>query len=122
MKILVVDDEISIGLVTKDFLSSLGYGVDVANSGLEALALLDVNQYDLMLTDIEMPEMDGWKLIKEVNGRAEGRKMAIIVMSGSLADNQTRRIHVLSKPFSLATLNQAVLAALKSINRAGETE
>lgn len=64
--ILVVDDEIAIAELSNKTLSSKGYKVHVANSGLAALDILKNNKIDLMVSDVIMPNMDGYKLSAKV--------------------------------------------------------
>jgi len=65
-KILVVDDEPAVLEVIQKILLDRGYTVDVAANGLEALQLLEQNSYDLMLSDVKMPQMDGMELLQQV--------------------------------------------------------
>lgn len=58
-KLLVVDDEVNQGILYKQELEDEGYNVDVANSGTEAIDKLKNTQYDLVVLDIGMPDMDG---------------------------------------------------------------
>jgi PAS domain S-box-containing protein len=65
-KILVVDDEPAVLEVIQRILADRGFLVDVASNGIEALNLLDQNSYDLMLSDVKMPHMDGMELLQKV--------------------------------------------------------
>ena len=58
-KILVVDDEINQGMLYEQELEDVGYDVDVANSGQEALDMVRTGGYHLVVLDIGMPDMDG---------------------------------------------------------------
>src|SRR5438270_9653066 len=69
-RLLVVDDEENILLTISEVLRLEGYAVDVAASGRAGLALLDGNEYDLILTDLHMDEGDGLSLLQEVRRRA----------------------------------------------------
>jgi PAS domain S-box-containing protein len=64
--ILVVDDETSICDLSNNLLSSKGYQVLVAHNGEEALSILEKNKIDLLLSDVIMPNMDGYKLAEKV--------------------------------------------------------
>ena len=66
MKILIVDDEKLIRTVIKEYCENNNYTTDEASSGLEALQKLKTNDYDLMVLDIMMPEMDGYTMLKEL--------------------------------------------------------
>ncbi len=65
-KILVVDDEPAVLEVIQKILLDRGFTVDVAPNGLEALRLLEQGGYDLMLSDVKMPQMDGMELLQQV--------------------------------------------------------
>lgn len=68
-KILVVDDEPAILEVIQKILLDRGFRVDVAPNGIEALRLLEQVNYDLMLSDVKMPQMDGMELLQQVGFR-----------------------------------------------------
>lgn len=62
-RILVVDDSLSMRKILSKDLADKGFEVSTAASGLEALDMLESNRFDLMVLDIEMPEMDGFELL-----------------------------------------------------------
>ena len=64
-KILVADDEESVRLVLKQMLEAVGYKVDTAADGSQALAKMKADNYDLLIADINMPVMDGVELLKK---------------------------------------------------------
>lgn len=66
-RILLVDDEVEITEINKRYLTQAGYEVNVAHDGQEALELFQKYSIDLIITDIMMPNMDGYDLIGEVN-------------------------------------------------------
>lgn len=66
MKILIVDDEELIRNVIKEYAKMEGYKVTEAENGLEALELVKMNDYDIIIMDIMMPKMDGYQAIKEI--------------------------------------------------------
>ncbi len=65
-KILVVDDEPAVLEVIQKILLDRGFTVDVAQNGVVALKLLEQSSYDLMLSDVKMPQMDGMELLQQV--------------------------------------------------------
>ena len=65
-RILVVDDEINQGLLYEQELTDDGYNVDVANSGAEAIELVKNTDYDLVVLDIGMPDMDGLEALGQM--------------------------------------------------------
>jgi EAL domain-containing protein (putative c-di-GMP-specific phosphodiesterase class I) len=80
-RLLIVDDETAILRVLKRLLELAGYEVDTVDSVLAALAALEAGTYDLVLSDIHMPDMDGLQLVREV--RARDADIAILLMTGS---------------------------------------
>lgn len=72
LSILIADDHKVNRMLLRSQLSSLGYQIDEASNGLEALALIKSSDYDLLITDLNMPEMDGISLtstVREFNSR-----------------------------------------------------
>ncbi|MCJ8056016.1 response regulator [Shinella sp. CPCC 101442] len=65
-KILTVDDSASIRLTTRVTLSNAGYTVTEAVDGLDGLSKLQAGEYDLVITDLNMPNMDGLTMIREL--------------------------------------------------------
>ena len=67
VRILVIDDERSIRNTLKDILGFEGYAVDVAENGSSGLELVKNTEYDIILCDIKMPEMDGIEVLDNGN-------------------------------------------------------
>ncbi|OHV72672.1 response regulator [Ensifer sp. LCM 4579] len=65
-KILTVDDSASIRLTTRVTLSNAGYSVTEAVDGLDGLNKLKAGEFDLVVTDLNMPNMDGLRMIREL--------------------------------------------------------
>jgi DNA-binding response OmpR family regulator len=97
-RILVVDDEPSVLDVTGEFLVREGHEVETASGGEEALDLLRRRTFDLLITDIMMPGIDGLELASVA---AEESKAAILLMSGGTTPRlRGRRMRFLRKPFT----------------------
>lgn len=79
-KIIVVDDEPSILLMLKKMLEKAGHEVDTASNGNEGIILFEKNKYDLLITDIIMPEKEGMETIIEL--RKKYPDLKIIAISG----------------------------------------
>lgn len=81
MRILVVDDEVEPRQKLQELLSNSGHSVVEAGTGLEALAVLDREPIDLVITDVVMPDLDGIGLVHRMKTEHEGVKA--IVLSAS---------------------------------------
>ncbi len=85
MKILVVDDEARILEMLQKGLSQMGgHTVEVASSGLEAIQKVDGDTFDLVLTDLKMPEMDGIELLKRIKGTRPEITVVVMTAYGSI--------------------------------------
>lgn len=78
MNILIVDDEILIRNVIKEYLKLENYTYDEAENGIDAINLVKKNKYDCILMDIMMPKLDGYSAIKEIKRTSDAK---IIVLS-----------------------------------------
>lgn len=79
MKILVVDDEAGARELFSTILAEEGYNVSLASNGAEALSMFKGDFFDLVLTDIKMPVMDGLQLLQEI--RKLGSKTDVIMVT-----------------------------------------
>lgn len=112
--VLLVDDDDTVRETSADMLEDLGYTVMQASSGPEALALLDGNEVDVMVTDIRMPGMSGLELSDIAGSRFQDLK--IILVSGYFVPQAiTRRF--LQKPFRTRDLDRAIQAELAALDR-----
>jgi CheY-like chemotaxis protein len=115
-RILIADDEAAGRDMTRAMLEAAGHNVACADNGVDALAALTAESFDLMISDIQMPEMDGLTLATKA--LALKPSLRIILMSG-YADGfakaealKPRLKAVLAKPVAPADLKAAVSAAL----------
>jgi DNA-binding NtrC family response regulator len=116
-RILVVDDDRNIVQVLRTRLQSQDYHVDVAFSGAEALKQWGSSQYDVMITDLKMPEMDGVELMRQVQTQ-NGNVQTIILTAYGTIDNAVAAIKegafdYLTKPFDSRELLFRVERALE---------
>ena len=117
IRILVVDDEAPIREFVARALNHMdGYHVETAEDGLEALDVLARSPFDLLITDIVMPGLDGIELALKV--AKDYPDMIILMMTGYATEKQRtygldHLIHkVVTKPFSLKQISAAVREAL----------
>lgn len=85
MKILVVDDEAPVREMLQRGLTQMGgYFVEVAQNGLEAIEKIEKEVFDLVLTDLKMPEMDGMELLKMIKGTRPEMMVILMTAYGSI--------------------------------------
>ena len=85
IKILVVDDEASIREMIKKGLSQMGgFNVETAQNGAEAIEKIEKEVFDLVLTDLKMPEMDGLELLKNIKGTRPEVMVILMTAYGSI--------------------------------------
>jgi two-component system chemotaxis sensor kinase CheA len=90
-RILVVDDSITTRELERSILQSAGYETEVAVDGLDALERLAHGRYDLIVTDIEMPRMDGFTLTQRVRADARLRELPVVAVTARENDEDRRR-------------------------------
>ena len=106
-KILIIDDERSIRNTLKDILSYEDYQVSLAENGMEAIKMVGANEFDVILCDKKMPEMDGYEATTVIRREFGGGSLPIIAVSASaFEDTQQRALDAgcnafISKPFKI---------------------
>lgn len=84
LRILVVDDEQDYCDVLEMILESNGYSVESANNGKEALECLDNGSFDIVISDLKMPVMDGYELLREIKNREYDCEVIILTAFGTI--------------------------------------
>ena len=104
--VLVVDDSITVRRVTQRLLKREGFRVALAADGLQALERLQEEKPAIVLSDIEMPRMDGFDLARNIRGDAKLRDIPIIMITSRIAEKHREHAralgvdHYLGKPYS----------------------
>ncbi|MDR3237861.1 MAG: response regulator [Spirochaetia bacterium] len=93
--ILVVDDSLPTREIESEILRSEGYKVDTAADGAEAFSAAKTNRYDLICTDLNMPQMDGFMLTENIRKNDELSNIPIIVISSRESEEDQRRAAML---------------------------
>jgi chemosensory pili system protein ChpA (sensor histidine kinase/response regulator) len=81
LRLLLVDDSVSVRKVVSKMLLRAGYDVTTANDGQDALEVLRQKTFDVVLSDLEMPRLNGYELIEDVRRRFSKEALPIIVMT-----------------------------------------
>ncbi|MDE7157354.1 MAG: response regulator transcription factor [Lachnospiraceae bacterium] len=125
--ILIIEDDMELHTMVKDYLISEGFETESAFNGQEACELADKKQYELVLLDIMMPQMDGLTVMKKIRTNSV---VPIIIMSAKDSDSDKAfglglgADDYITKPFSLTELVARIKAHIRRANQysAGENE
>ena len=104
--VLVVDDSLTVRRVTQRMLAREGYRVALAKDGLEALERLAEERPQIVLSDIEMPRMDGFDLLRNIRADERWRDLPVIMITSRIAQKHRDHAvelgvdHYLGKPYS----------------------
>ena len=117
MRFLVVEDEQRIADFLKRGLESAGYAVDIAGDGRSAMELVHGTEYDLIILDMMLPDMDGLKVLEKVRNRKASPPVLILSARGSV-DDRVKGLELgaddyLVKPFAFVELLARVRVLLR---------
>jgi two-component system NtrC family sensor kinase len=113
-RLLIVDDEPGIVDVLREVLSSNGYAVETANNGADALERITSGRYDLIISDLCMPEIDGQQLYKIVCDKKPHLANRIVFVTGDTVSSTSRAFleytgnRWFSKPFNIKEIEETV--------------
>ncbi len=115
-RILVVDDEMKMRRLLEMTLKNLGHEVVQAGDGVEALACFDEAPFDLVMTDLKMPRMDGMQLLRKLRERGEEVPVIVLTAYGTIETAvETMKLGAadyIIRPFEMETVELAVARAL----------
>lgn len=123
--ILVVEDEVRIRDIIRDYFTAHGLDCDLARDGEEALDLLRDHDYDAMLLDVLMPNLDGFSVCRVVRAKS---RMPILFLTALGSEEDVLQGYALgaddyvAKPFSLAVLLAKTRAVIRRSRGAGDSE
>ncbi len=118
LTILVADDDFATRLSITDYLEITGYSVIAAENGKEALGLVEEFGPHLIVTDITMPEMDGYEFVRRVRTRPAFRLLPVIFLTERTSTEERIRGYqmgcdnYLAKPFELSELGAVIRSLL----------
>ena len=110
-RMLVVDDNHVIRIVVSQMLSRLGYEVSSADSGENGLSIFLKNKFDIVLSDYEMPGMDGVAFACSIKKSSPRTRVVIMTGAGKetvFSRKSTAVDEVISKPFTLAEIDETI--------------
>ncbi|MDR4509035.1 MAG: response regulator [Candidatus Brocadiaceae bacterium] len=124
-RILLVDDEETLRWALYEALSEEGYEVDDTNDGIEALEMIKNTHYDLVISDLSMPTINGLQLVSEIKEIRPATKAVIITAYGS-TEAVIEAMHLgvsdfITKPFKIEHIKNVILSAMSdAANSEGE--
>jgi two-component system chemotaxis sensor kinase CheA len=89
--ILVVDDSVTTRILERNILRAAGYNVTVATDGLDALTKLLSEKFDLVLSDIEMPEINGFELTERLRTDNRFKNIPIVLVTSLVSEADRRK-------------------------------
>jgi len=121
MKLLIVEDEAKTGEYLRQGLSEAGFVVDLTHNGLDGHHLAMTETYDLLILDVMLPDVDGWRILKSI--REAGKEVPVLFLTArDSVDDRVKGLELgaddyLVKPFAFAEL----LARVRTLLRRGTT-
>lgn len=124
-RILVVEDDLDIQELLRNFLQEAGYDIVLANDGVEALSIFSAARFDLVLLDVMLPKIDGFAVCELI--RKQSKVPIIILTALNSEEEQIRGLDLqvddyITKPFSMPVLIRKIAAVLRRSAGAGEDE
>jgi len=117
MRLLLVEDDLPLAEALVTLLVSSGYAVDCVHDGEAARTLVAAEQYDLMILDLNLPELDGLSVLRSM--RAQGNRAAVMILTArGAAEDRVRGLDLgaddyMAKPFDIREFEARVRSLLR---------
>ena len=114
--ILIVEDDLDIQDLLRNFLQEVGYEITIASDGMEAIALFSSARFDLILLDIMLPKIDGFTVCELIRKQSQVPIIMLTALNGE--EEQIRGLDLqvddyITKPFSMPILIRKIAAVLR---------
>ena len=113
LRVLAVDDEEPVLQVLGDLLVMLGQDVEIAQGGAAGIERYSPERFDVVFTDLGMPEVNGWDVVQAVKSRSPDTPVVIVTGWGAQIEGRALHArgvdHVIAKPFSLEDVRDVLL-------------
>ncbi len=119
LDVLLVDDDAIVGNRLKPVLTKIGCEVEVYEDPKEALKKIDEKEFDIIVTDIMMPDVNGIQLLEHVQKKSERTK--VIIITGFATEALAREVmakgafDIIAKPFRPADLREVIIKAAEAL-------
>lgn len=125
LKVLIVEDNQANQMVLKGMLTKINIQPDIADDGLKAVERFDLQHYDLILMDCEMPEMDGYEATKQIRAKEKlfnrPRSMVVAVSAHARSDHKNKAIQVGMDDYMTKPITQGELLKIIQIAQTNRT-
>jgi CheY-like chemotaxis protein len=121
VKILVVEDNPTNRQVVVTVLQTLGYQPDIAENGQTGIEMAEVGGYDLILLDVQMPDIDGWTVARHLRQYVRDKRLAIVAITAGVTPEDRQRCFdagmddFVMKPFKISTLKDVILKYARNV-------
>jgi CheY-like chemotaxis protein len=117
-QILIVDDDPMIRFLVQEYLSASGFQVTACSSGSEALSVFASSPPDLVVLDMQMPEMNGLEVLARVRELPHGESVPVLLLSANASEARSEDgpnpDQFLEKPFQMSDLLEAVKSTVRA--------
>jgi PAS domain S-box-containing protein len=120
-RILIVDDNPTNRQVVLTVLHTLGYQPDIAENGQKGIEMAEVGSYDLILLDVQMPDIDGWTVARHLRQHVRSKRLAIVAITAGVTPEDRQRCFdagmddFVMKPFKISTLKDVILKYARNV-------
>lgn len=108
-KILLVDDITENRILLREFLHEFGFDIEEAADGLDAIELMQEHSYNLVLTDIRMPRMDGWEFIRFIRDELDNHTLPVVAVTASVMKEDYEHLMKVFEGIIEKPVNRALL-------------
>jgi len=121
VKILVVEDNPTNLQVVLTVLHALGYQPDTAENGRTGIEMAEVGGYDLILLDVQMPDVDGWAVARHLRQHVTAKRLTIVAITAGVTPEDRQRCFdagmddFVMKPFKISTLKDVILKYARNV-------
>jgi PAS domain S-box-containing protein len=121
VKILIVEDNPTNRQVVITVLQALGYEPDIAVNGQQGIEMAEVGGYDLILLDVQMPDIDGWTVARHLRQHVRDKRLTIVAITAGVTPEDRQRCFdsgmddFVMKPFKISTLKDVILKYARNV-------
>jgi PAS domain S-box-containing protein len=121
VKILVVEDNPANRQVVLTVLHALGYQPDIAENGQTGIEMAEVGGYDLILLDVQMPDIDGWTVARHLRQYVRDKQLTIVAITAGVTPEDRQRCFdagmddFVMKPFKISTLRDVIVKYARNV-------